>query len=280
MVFGSKNVKYDLQAFNEMLEARPHYKKLVQTFGERNTLYVTGMIFNQYKGTGDVMEVEKSRVASHGDQLDAILRFEYERINARKFEISRLLALAKQGRLSWKLQRNKLPRRQYFAPQPHLAGFSESLEQAFKWITHSWTGSAVAGEKIRTALLDYGTPPANGCPLGMDYRIIKDVHSRITSNAPAYRPPSIQPVKYPSSVGGMYLLQHIFQMTSNIRWPEQGDEKWVDFALFFLGAIVTVQGFSDGNKRAGRTAYGIIMTKSGVDFAAPSVAFENELYNM
>jgi prophage maintenance system killer protein len=62
--------------------------------------------------------------------------------------------------------------------------------------------------------------------------------------------------------------------------PQKGDERWIDIALFYLGAIITVQAFADGNKRVARTAFAIVMVNGGVEFVAPNVKFENDLAQM
>ncbi len=50
--------------------------------------------------------------------------------------------------------------------------------------------------------------------------------------------------------------------------------------MFYLGAMATVQGYADGNKRAGRLGYAITFLKGGRRFVAPSPALESELVRM
>ena len=55
---------------------------------------------------------------------------------------------------------------------------------------------------------------------------------------------------------------------------------WDDFALFYLGSIVTVQALVDGNKRVGKVAYALTLIKGGRPFRSPVPKLENELYRM
>jgi hypothetical protein len=87
-------------------------------------------------------------------------------------------------------------------------------------------------------------------------------------------------VPYPSHIGGRYLLRWIFGVVAGAGWPASGNDQWDDWALFFLGSIVAAQGFTDGNKRLGRTAYGIVLLTGRRPFRAPTVDLENELYAM
>ena len=85
---------------------------------------------------------------------------------------------------------------------------------------------------------------------------------------------------YPSSIGGRFLLELIFQWTANAVWPAPGDDQWQDVALFYFGAVATVQGYTDGNKRAARMAYAVTLLKGKRPFTAPSPALEGELIRM
>jgi hypothetical protein len=123
--------------------------------------------------------------------------------------------------------------------------------------------------------------------LGQDDTILRDIFRNVVVNSadkppPAWRGPIFTDptVKYPSSIGGSFLLRWMMKMTGGGFLPKKGDERWVDLALFYLGAIITVQAFSDGNKRVARTAYALLMVNGGVEFRAPSVKFENDLAQM
>ena len=76
------------------------------------------------------------------------------------------------------------------------------------------------------------------------------------------------------------MLEEIFRFTAAVRWPARGHEHWDDFALFYLGGIVTVQALVDGNKRVGKMAYALTLIKGGRPFRAPVPKLENELYRM
>jgi hypothetical protein len=47
-----------------------------------------------------------------------------------------------------------------------------------------------------------------------------------------------------------------------------------------MGAVATVQGYPDGNKRAGRMAYAVTLLKGKHPFIAPNSALERALIRM
>ncbi len=77
--------------------------------------------------------------------------------------------------------------------------------------------------------------------------------------------------------GGRYLLETVFEWTAGALWPFAGDERWLDVALFYLGAVGTVQGYPDGNKRIARMAYALTLLRGKHRFIAPSGALEKKL---
>ena len=50
--------------------------------------------------------------------------------------------------------------------------------------------------------------------------------------------------------------------------PARGNAAWENWALYLFGAIMTSQGFTDGNKRVARAVYAIMMVSGGVEFRA------------
>ena len=106
---------------------------------------------------------------------------------------------------------------------------------------------------------------------------------RIMPNAAPYRINLMGGAKYPSTIGGSVLLDHILGLTSGCNdntWPAFGDAQWESIAMFYMTSIVHVQGFPDGNKRTGHIAYAIVLIKGTHQFKVPTLAKENELFRM
>jgi hypothetical protein len=279
-LFGSSNVVYTQKTFVEMCKRQATFRSLSTEIGERDALYVVGLIFEHFAGAGANAQISVTRAenATYPSTISDIINFELTRIRNKKRYISQLLTDARAGRLKTRLDAATLAEREFYQPNNNLEGKTLNLDKALSWVCKSWHGD---GRNIVLAALYQHTfiAPRTDA-LGKNSSIISGVHKKVAPGAPAFRKPSMMPVSYPSSIGGQHLLKHIFDITANINWPDQGDESWINWALFFMASIVTVQGFTDGNKRAGRMAYSIIMINSGVDFVAPTVALENQLYQM
>src|SRR6185503_2568095 len=106
----------------------------------------------------------------------------------------------------------------------------------------------------------------SGWPLGHDATKLRDIWKGLVSDAPPYRtgyPPT--GVLYPSNFGGMFVLEETMKDFANRPVPQRGNQGWEDWALFMYGAIMTSQGFPDGNKRIARAAYGIMVASGGIN---------------
>ena len=201
--------------------------------------------------------------------------------------VDSLLTRARASNLHPELALNTWPEDQWYAAGGTDAGKALERRKAVFWICNASPDDSKLKEikKVRAILKEYipnnDTHGKTGPALGLTSEWIKKIHKAVCHNPPAYRfgywggNPG-----YPSTVGGAALLEYIFQQTSNMRWPAIGDIKWQDAALFYLGAIVAVQGFTDGNKRAARIAYSIVLIKGGHPFIAPTVAYARDLFNM
>jgi prophage maintenance system killer protein len=75
----------------------------------------------------------------------------------------------------------------------------------------------------------------------------------------------------------MVVLKKVLADIAKETMPKVGEKAWEDWALFFFGAAMTAQPFPDGNKRACRAAYAIIMASAGIDFRAPTDKFGSQL---
>jgi hypothetical protein len=218
-----------------------------------------------------VLIPEQDRTAEAAS-LDRILTAERAQIAAKDIYVTELLTAASLGDLRGKLgpdgQRG--------------ARFSREadLEAAATWVCSTMHGDRAASLREVVAVLAENMPQSTGKELlGPTPALLDGIHARIFPNAPSFR--SANPaLPYPSSVGGHYLLERIFQQTAEAVWPLPGNIWWLDVALFFMGAIGTVQGYSDGNKRAARLAYAIILLRGRHPFVAPTPEVEADLFQM
>jgi hypothetical protein len=146
-----------------------------------------------------------------------------------------------------------------------------------------WVASTMRGddrEAVLECLTRHVLTQPSGQALGRTpAELLDKVHAELVTDAPKVRSPN-STTAYPSSIGGRFLLELIFQWTSRIIWPGPGEEIWQDVALFYFGAIATVQGYPDGNKRAARMAYAITLLKAKLPFVAPNLALQSALVRM
>ena len=219
--------------------------------------------------------------------LTQFMQFERANFLSKRNHVGLLLQRARAANLSAQLAVKTRPEGQWYVAGGTDVGRALERRKAVFWICHGCHDDTKLKEikKVRAILKKYipndDTHWRADPPLGGSSELIKKVHKAVYHNPPAYRFGYLAGNPgYPSSVGGATLLEYIFQITSNLRWPALGNIKWQDSALFYLGAIVAVQGFTDGNKRAARIAYSIILIKNGHPFIAPTTAYETELFNM
>ena len=213
----------------------------------------------------------------------------YERTNflSKRNHVDFLLQNARNGQHNIQLALKTRPENQWYVAGGTDVGKALERRKAVFWICNACHDDLKLKEikKVRAILKEYipndDTHGITGPALGLTSKWIKKIHKAVCHNPPAYRFGYLAGNPgYPSSVGGAALLEYIFQQTSNFRWPAIGNIKWQDAALFYLGAIVAAQGFTDGNKRAARIAYSIVLIKGGHPFIAPTKAYEGDLFNM
>lgn len=219
--------------------------------------------------------------------LAKFMTYEYTNFLNKRNYVDTLLQDARNGNLHTQLALNTRPENQWYVPGGTDVGKALERRKAVFWICHASPDESKLKEvkKVRAILKEYipndNTHGKTGPALGLKSNWIQKIHKAVFPNPPAYRFGYLAGNPgYPSSVGGAALLEYIFQQTSNFRWPAIGDIKWQDAALFYLGAIVAVQGFTDGNKRAARIAYSIVLIKGGHSFIAPTTQYESTLFNM
>jgi hypothetical protein len=221
------------------------------------------------------------------DQLTKFMQLERANFLRKRNHVDSLLSDARAGQLRTQLAVKTRPEGQWYVPGGTDAGKALERRKAVFWICNGSPDDTKLKEikKVRAILKEYipndDTHGKAGPALGRGSEWVKKIHKAVYHNPPPYRFGYLAGNPgYPSSVGGAALLEYIFQQTSNMIWPNLGHDKWQDAALFYLGAIVAVQGFSDGNKRVARMAYSIVLIKGGHSFIAPTITYENELFNM
>lgn len=216
------------------------------------------------------------------------------RIEGREAFLVSLTARAGRGELRAGLDRNVVPENTYYSAGPTWSELNVKAKiqawpppktgagavsdpstvakaKAKAWLTSQKNVGAVA-------LLDqYGTGSGTW-PLGRDTTALNAIWKALVSDAPDYRAPNpILPVCYPSSIGGAYLLKGIMSGFGGRTVPKRGDAAWEDWALYIFGAIMTSQPFTDGNKRAARAAYAIMVVSSGIDFRGMNGTYGTQL---
>jgi hypothetical protein len=151
------------------------------------------------------------------------------------------------------------------------------IAKAADWISNTMRGD---DRKLIHDCLTHVLKQSNGQALGRTpAELLDKVHAELAPDAPKVRSPN-PATTYPSSIGGRFLLEQIFQWTSRIIWPGPGEEIWQDVAMFYFGAIASVQGYPDGNKRAARMAYAITLLKARLPFVAPNMALQSALVRL
>jgi len=219
--------------------------------------------------------------------LTKFMTYEHTNFLNKRNYVDTLLQNARNGNLHIQLALKTRPEGQWYMPGGTDVGKALERRKAVFWICNASPDESKLKEikNVRAILKEYipndDTHGKTGPALGLKSNWIKKIHKAVFHNPPDYRFGYLAGNPgYPSSVGGAALLEYIFQQTSNMRWPAIGDIKWQDAALFYLGAIVAVQGFTDGNKRAARIAYSIVLIKGGHPFIAPTKHYESTLFNM
>jgi hypothetical protein len=213
-------------------------------------------------------------------------------IGNREKYVTELLGKAISGALRNELAGNVEPLGNYFHGAPSAAKVEwrqlghmkyekvlpPQREKALAWVTKDVAGDA----SVYGNLLDAYVTKDGSLPL--DEKIVTNIWRTIAKRDPNMRlyrsTPYGAAVPYPSVVGGAYLIKKIFGLTKNVTFPPRGSSKWEDWAVFYFGSIMAVQGFTDGNKRTARTAYAIVMLSGNVEFRAPTNNFGAQLAKM
>ncbi len=210
-------------------------------------------------------------------------KVEWERICSRTLYIWELWDAMTDGELRAILAANAAPAGNYARPG---AG---DVENAGRWAmtdANRERGENVGGFGVAAMLHDRVNRAGVPFPLGGDIRTLNQIHlevMRVADVERRWRAPNVTNanVTYPSNLGGQILLKYIFETYVNgYTWPQRGDDRWENVAMFFLAAIMAVQGFVDGNKRTARAVYALIVLRGGLNFRAPNRDIMNTLADM
>jgi len=281
---GTARATYNRQQFAKMAAGLSGYERLASEASKTTAENVASLLFlAQVKLTnpeGLYVTVPEDQADDYLDEMDVILHAECDQIAGTRAHVSSLIEEASAGQLHQRLEGMIEPeptpdRKERRNPPP--PGIAGEIIKAANWISRSIHGNRK--DLVLASLNRHVHQSAHEGPLGKSPKLLDQIYTEIVEGAPKYRGPNPENA-YPSSGGGRYLLEEMFRWTAEALWPMTGDRAWQDVALFYLGAIGTVQGFPDGNKRVARMAYAITLLKGGLPFIAPNSRLEAELIRM
>jgi hypothetical protein len=222
--------------------------------------------------------------------IEQFLDIDLAKMGQRAAYLRKLKAQAANGDLLAQLQADTEPEASYYAPRavpppppgaPPVPPKPQHLVDRSKgqaWLKHGVQGSTTAFDQMVSTYLKLdGT-----FPFGPDATILKTAWQAMVPQAPAYRgwnnTAAIQ--KYPSNIGGMKVLNDVIGDLSRTAMPPRGDNAWYGYALYLFAAIITTQAFTDGNKRAARFAYILMLLSGGVPMVVPNARLGATLGDM
>ncbi len=285
MVGGTRpdTTTFNRQQFLSMVRRLSGFERLAADIGGANAASIADLIFEaQVRETNPAdryILIAAGERPQFPARIDSLLQAECGQIGEKRAHAAALLKAAKTGRLRGWLAEMTEPEASYTQTRssPCTSTPESEIIKARDWIARSMHGDAK--QTVLDVLTRHVLAAPDGTALGPTPRLLDQVHAEVVPDAPRVRSPNAM-TAYPSSIGGRFLLELIFQWTSSIVWPVPGDEQWQDLALFYLGAVATVQGYPDGNKRAARMGYAITLLKGKRPFVAPSPGLESELVRM
>lgn len=288
MVWGRKKqvapagVTYTRDEFFEVAKGCPDYTVLKNSWGNAYAQAVGLSLFdvcqNYLTQQGQpVITRTTAQNALFPGYINTFLSVETRNMRRKKTYVDRLQRIASDGLLRPRLERRTMAEADYGA-----TAAMTDMEKAFRWVCNNWhqeDREGIAG--VWGALTQFAGGGGGVPALGPDDRMIKTIHQMIVSQPYPVPFRNVNPnASYPSSMGGNVLLKRIFADTAAAAFPPAGNDLWYDWALFYMAAVVTVQGFVDANKRTGRMAYAVVLVKGGVPFLAPNIELQNTLFKM
>jgi hypothetical protein len=269
------------QALDDMFDAARRLNPAGGTwsFGNQalNPPVVTDLRFADTQGFADCIDV-----------IESFINFDILHIRGRATYIGSLRQRRDNGSLYTDLTNATEPEGNYYVPRPAPpppVGNAPAIPpkpvdwaKAEDFLTHGVIGSAAAFlSAFRTMRKMDGT-----WVLGRTPQALYAAWQTLAPGAPTFRgwnnAASMQ--KYPSNIGGMHLLNEILDEAAGRAMPAIGSTGWYDLALCTYGSIMTAQPFTDGNKRACRLAYALILTSGRVGFLAPNGTLGGRLADM
>jgi len=277
-------VSLNRQQFLRLVEDSSPFRSLASVVGETRADETVGLMFErQMRDTnpdGRYVLIPDQDLEKYGERMIAYVRAECEQIASKRAYAMELLESARTGDLRRRLEAASESDRSLI---PKIRDLPKDVRELDLLKGGTWIGRTMHGqggaEIVRETLADYLRTASSSEVLGRTPKMLDRLYARIFPNAPQSRSPNPE-VTYPSSIGGRYLLEMIFDWTAEAIWPVPGDERWLDVARFYLGAIGTVQGYPDGNKRAARLAYTITLLRGRRRFVAPAPELERDLIQM
>jgi hypothetical protein len=278
-----KHTTFNRQQFLWFAQGLDGFKCLVSDIGSSNAGSIANLIYDsQIKKTNPTdryIQIAAGGRVQYNDLIDNLFLTEFSQIREQRAHAAALLEMATGGRLHKALIATTEPESEYFQSKNSSADGTPEREiaKACGWVSNSMHGDTrhLAQEILTQHVLTAPSRPA----LGLSAQTLDQVHAVLVPDAPRFRSPN-NGVAYPSSIGGRFLLEQIFQWTATADWPPPGDDLWMDIALFYLGAVASVQGYTDGNKRAARMGYAITLLKANRPFIAPGQVLEKALICM
>jgi hypothetical protein len=279
----SEVTTYNRQQFFWIVQGASGFKALAEDIGTAKTEIVVDLIFDsQVRETNpsDRYILVSNEQSDYSAQISTQLEAESTQIREKRRYITLLLKATMAGDLRYNLVGMTEPESNYVALRnlPRSGTPEHEIAKASDWVASSLHGDG--REAIRECLTHHVLTQPAGLALGRTpAELLDKVHAELVPDSPRVRSPN-SGTGYPSSIGGHFLLELIFQWTSKIIWPGPGEEIWQDVALFYFGAIASVQGYPDGNKRAARMAYALTLLKARLPFIAPNMALQSALVQM
>lgn len=279
-----KRLLYNRQQFLWLAQESDGFKALAATIGADRTAAIVDLIFDlevrETNPTDRYVLVRAEDQPAYAAGIDKVLETECSQIRETKVYVTTLLKATMAGELRGTLAGMAEPETNYTVPRklPPEGTRKREIAKASDWIACPMHGDG--RDAVFECLTRHVVTQPCGQALGRAPADLLDkVHAEIVPEAPKFRSPNSATV-YPSSIGGRFLLEMVFNWTSKIIWPGPREEIWQDVALFYLGAVASVQGYPDGNKRAARLAYCLTLLKAGLPFIAPNMTLESGLVRM
>lgn len=264
-----KTVEITRDEYYKIAQSLPEYMRLKTLIGRQYATYIVGMIWEKFPKTKNPLTHSPSSLQNFTGQVSTFLTLEKRNIDSRKVYVEQLWNHAVSGSLRSKL----LP------VSKSKGNPMQEIRTACDWMVSSGMNASFKGI-VRTILYENCVLNKSVPPLGRNDHFIVDAHKKVVPGMSKEFRNITLGVNYPSSVGGRYLLRWFLKDKDLARWPDQGNAKWEDYALFYFGAIGSVQPFRDGNKRISRLAYAITLLKGDRQFKPFSYGVQNDLLRM